>query len=69
MADKSEKKQLLLRLSPALWNEINRWADDEFRSVNGQIEYLLSEAVRKRQRASKDAEFTTSRCAAMTDVH
>ena len=54
--DKTEKKQLPLRLSPALWDEINRWAADEFRSVNGQIEYLLSEAVRKRQRANKDAE-------------
>jgi hypothetical protein len=45
-----EKKQLLLRLSPALWEEINRWAGDEFRSINGQIEYLLSEAVKKRRR-------------------
>ena len=54
--DKTEKKQLPLRLSPVLWDEINRWAADEFRSVNGQIEYLLSEAVRKRQRANKDAE-------------
>ncbi|MDR0273057.1 MAG: Arc family DNA-binding protein [Clostridiales bacterium] len=44
-----KKKQLLLRLSPALWNEINKWADDEFRSINGQIEYILSEAVKKRK--------------------
>lgn len=43
------KKQLLLRLSPTLWNEINRWAEDEFRSVNGQIEYILSEAVKRRK--------------------
>lgn len=49
MAEKSEKKQLLLRLSPSLWTEINKWADDEFRSVNGQIEYILSEAVKKRK--------------------
>lgn len=44
----SEKKTILLRLSPKVWEEINRWAEDEFRSVNGQIEYLLTEAVKKR---------------------
>jgi len=52
MADKinkSDKKQVPLRLSPTLWNEINKWADDEFRSINGQIEYILSEAVKKRK--------------------
>ncbi|MBQ7875615.1 MAG: Arc family DNA-binding protein [Oscillospiraceae bacterium] len=49
MAEK-DKKQLLLRLSPTLWEEISRWAEDDFRSVNGQIEYLLTEAVRKRRK-------------------
>ena len=49
MADK-DKKQLLLRLSPTLWEEISRWADDDFRSINGQIEYLLTEAVKKRRK-------------------
>lgn len=44
------KKQLLLRLSPSLWNEINQWAQDEFRSINGQIEYLLTQAVRQRKK-------------------
>lgn len=44
----SEKKSILLRLSPRMWEEISKWADDEFRSVNGQIEYILSEALRKR---------------------
>ncbi len=43
------KKQVLLRLSPSLWNELAKWAEDDFRSINGQIEYLLSEAVRKRK--------------------
>lgn len=43
-----EKKQVLLRLSPSLWNELSAWAADDFRSVNGQIEFLLAEAVRKR---------------------
>lgn len=43
------KKQVLLRLSPSLWNELARWAEDDFRSINGQIEFLLSEAVRNRK--------------------
>ena len=42
------KKQILLRLSPSLWNEIAKWAEEDFRSINGQIEYLLSEAVRQK---------------------
>lgn len=44
------KKQVLLRLSPSLWNELARWAEDDFRSINGQIEFLLSEAVRNRKK-------------------
>ncbi|NJD02803.1 MAG: Arc family DNA binding domain-containing protein, partial [Ruminiclostridium sp.] len=36
----TEKKSILLRLDPKMWDEINKWADAEFRSVNGQIEYL-----------------------------
>jgi hypothetical protein len=44
----STKKQILLRLSPTLWNQIAAWAEDDFRSINSQIEYLLSEAVKKR---------------------
>lgn len=35
------KKQILLRLSPSLWNEIAKWADEDFRSINGQIEYFV----------------------------
>ena len=57
MAEKGQKKQLLLRLSPALWNEIQRWAEDDFRSINGQIEYLLSESVKKRRKGSLAAGF------------
>ena len=44
------KKQVLLRLSPSLWDEIAAWADEDFRSINSQIEYLLSEAVRQRRK-------------------
>ena len=43
------KKQMVLRLSPILWNEIAAWAEEDFRSINGQVEYLLSECVRKRK--------------------
>lgn len=44
-----EKKQVLLRLSSGLWNELATWAEDDFRSINGQIEYLLTECVKKRK--------------------
>lgn len=44
------KKQVLLRLSPSLWEELAKWAEDDFRSINGQIEYLLSDAVQKRRK-------------------
>jgi hypothetical protein len=43
------KKQIPLRLSNDLYKELAAWAEDEFRSVNGQIEYLLTECVRKRK--------------------
>lgn len=49
MADTS-KKQIPLRLSAKLYSEIAAWAADDFRSVNGQIEYLLSECVRQRKK-------------------
>ena len=45
------KKQIILRLSPTLWEEIARWADEEFRSINGQIEFLLTECVRQRKKS------------------
>jgi len=45
--DKS-KKQIPLRLSPSLYEKLVSWAEDDFRSVNGQIEYLLTESVKKR---------------------
>lgn len=45
------RKSLIIRIDPALWEEIDRWAKDELRSINGQIEYLLRDAVMKRRRA------------------
>ena len=44
------KKQVLLRLSPSLWDDIAAWAEEDFRSINAQIEFLLTEAVRGRKR-------------------
>lgn len=53
MADKAEKekakKQVPLRLSAKLYQELAAWAEDDFRSINGQIEYLLTECVKKRK--------------------
>lgn len=44
------KKSFLLRLPPELWEQLKRWADDELRSVNAQVEYLLRDAINKRRR-------------------
>lgn len=44
-----KKKQILLRIAPSLWDEIAKWAEEDFRSINGQIEYLLAECVKKRK--------------------
>ena len=46
------KKQVPLRLSPSLYAELMQWAEADFRSLNGQIEYLLTECVRKRRNKS-----------------
>ena len=43
-----QRKPFLLRISPDLYEAIEGWAQQELRSVNGQIEYILKEAVRKR---------------------
>ena len=51
--DEKEKKQVPLRLSASLWKELVAWAEDDFRSLNGQIEYLLNEAVSKRRKSKK----------------
>ena len=50
----NKKKQIPLRLSEKLYAEIAAWAEDDFRSVNGQIEYLLTECV-KRRRGKRDS--------------
>ena len=46
------KKQVLLRLSPSLWDDIAAWAEEDFRSINSQIEYLLTEADRQHRKGN-----------------
>ena len=49
----AEKKQVPLRLNAKLYDAIAAWAEDDFRSVNGQIEYLLTECVKQRKKDGK----------------
>ena len=56
LAPEKEKKQVPLRLSPTLYNALAAWAEDDFRSVNGQIEFLLTEAVKKRRKVKIEEE-------------
>ena len=53
MAANNEKKQLLLRISGKLYDQLAAWAEDDFRSVNGQIEYLLTHCVREHQKSGR----------------
>jgi hypothetical protein len=48
------RKQYLLRVDPELWGEVEKWAADELRSVNAQVEYILRDAVRRRGRGGRD---------------
>jgi len=52
----AERKPFLLRVDAGLFDELRRWADDELRSVNGQIEFVLREALRRRVRLPVPAE-------------
>ena len=56
MSDKNAKKQIPLRISQQLYEELSWWAEDEFRSLNGQIEYLLRECVRRRRGEKKEGD-------------
>jgi hypothetical protein len=58
------KKSFLLRLGQETWEELERWAADDFRSVNGQIEFILHEAIRRRGRPASATEDGTGRAAA-----
>lgn len=50
MKEGNDKRQVILRLPVSLYKELARWAEDDFRSVNGQIEYLLTENVKQRKK-------------------
>jgi hypothetical protein len=56
----AERKPFLLRIDPALWADLEAWAAAELRSVNGQIEYLLRQAVQKRKRTPPDDQVPKS---------
>ena len=60
------KKQVPLRLSEKLYNDLAAWAEDDFRSVNGQIEYLLSECVKQRK---KDGKYVGQEIDAPLDIN
>ena len=49
----ADKKQVPLRLNAKLYDAIAAWAEDDFRSINGQIEYLLTECVKQRKKDGK----------------
>jgi hypothetical protein len=49
-----DRKAFLLRVPPELWKDLEKWAADELRSVNAQIEYVLRQAVAKRKKAIDD---------------
>ena len=51
---KGKRKSYLLRIDEDLWNELNEWAGQEFRSVNGQIELILQKAVNERKKRPKE---------------
>lgn len=46
----AKRKQIILRLPESLWQDIAKWADDDFRSINAQIEYLLTRSVREHKK-------------------
>jgi hypothetical protein len=50
--DNDQKKQIPLRISYQLWKDLSAWAEDDFRSVNGQIEYLLAKCVKRRKKSA-----------------
>lgn len=56
----AERKAFLLRMSPELWEALNRWASQDLRSVNGQIEWILRRAVEERYGKRGQAPFPTN---------
>ena len=55
-----DRKQFLLRIDPELWKELEKWAADDLRSVNAQVEWLLREAVRRHRGSQRRPDSTAS---------
>ena len=56
MAKKAENKSFVLRVDAQTWDELERWAEDEFRSVNGQLQWIIADALRRSGRMKKRKE-------------
>ena len=56
MAKKAENKSFVLRVDAQTWDELERWAEDEFRSVNGQLQWIIADALRRSGRMKKRME-------------
>lgn len=56
MAKKSENKSFVLRVDAATMDALERWADDEFRSINGQLQWIIADALRRSGRLKKAKE-------------
>jgi hypothetical protein len=56
----AQKKDFLLRIDPELWNQLQAWAADELRSVNGQIEFILRKAIEAKGRKLPDEKKETN---------
>ena len=56
MAKKAENKIFVLRVDAQTWDELERWAEDEFRSVNGQLQWIIADALRRSGRMKKRKE-------------
>lgn len=56
MAKKTENKSFVLRVDAQTWDELERWAEDEFRSVNGQLQWIIADALRRSGRMKKRKE-------------
>lgn len=54
------RKSFLLRINPKLWKELEAWAQEDLRSVNGQIEFLLTQAVKRRKNKSQPEQERSS---------
>ncbi len=57
----SKRKSFVLRIDPETFKEIEKWADDEFRSVNGQLEWIISKSLKEAKRLPKKPKGTTTR--------